>query len=296
MRQDFARSLPLILRYEGGWSNNKRDPGGVTLEGVIQRVYDGYRDRKGLARRPLTPAMRGTPDWIAERDEIYRVQYWNAVRGDELPAGIDLFLFDSATNSGPYQAIKWLQRALQMNDCDGHLGEGTLAALESHPDHGAVIAAMAARRLGMLQHLSTWDEFGDGWSKRVANCRAIASAWAANDHAAAPQAIAAHEDGGQAKAYASDIAQPAVDAGDAVKIGVGGGSITGVLEGAKDQIAPLAYSSDWMMKVYTGLTIACVVIGLGALVYSIYANAKSKKARRAIDGDIVADVPEGLPA
>jgi lysozyme family protein len=43
---NFARSMPRILVHEGGYSNHPKDSGGVTLEGVIQRVYDGYRDNK----------------------------------------------------------------------------------------------------------------------------------------------------------------------------------------------------------------------------------------------------------
>jgi lysozyme family protein len=294
MKEEFLKCLPVELRYEGGYSNHKRDPGGVTLEGVIQRVYDGFRDRKGLPRRPLTPAMRGTAEWIAERNEIYRTQYWNAIRGDDLPAGIDLFLFDSAINSGPFQAIKWLQRALRMNDCDGHLGEATLAALMLHDDHDAVIADMASRRLGMLMHLDTWEDFGDGWRKRVINAKAIGQAWAIGS--VGPQPVEAHLDRGDAKAYASDVAQPAVDAGDAVKGSVGSGAVTGALQGAKETIEPLIYSSDFMTKVYTGIIILTALIGIGGLLYSLWASRKSKRAQRAIDGDIMADVPEGQPA
>jgi lysozyme family protein len=294
MKRDFAKSMPIILRYEGGYSNNKRDPGGVTLEGVIQRVYDGYRERKGLKRRALTPQMRNAPDWVAERNEIYRKQYWDAVRADELPAGVDIFLFDCAVNSGPFQAIKWLQRALRLNDCSGHLGEVTLAALESHPDHDALIADMASRRLGMLQHLDTWDEFGGGWTKRVVNAKAIGQAWATGSVGPAP--VEAHEEGGHAKGYASSVSQPAVDAGDAVKAGVGSGGATAAIDAAKDAIAPIAHNSEWVMQIFTVLTVLGVVLSLGALAYSIWANRKSKKARRAIDGDILADVPEGQPA
>lgn len=286
--------MPLELRYEGGYSNHPRDPGGVTLEGIIQRVYDGFRDRKGLKRRPLTAAMRGTAAWKVERDEIYRTQYWNAIRGDELPPGIDLFLLDSAINSGPFQAAKWLQRALRINDVDGHIGEATLAAVANHPDHDALIADMAARRLGMLQHLSTWDAFGKGWSARVANAKQIGQAWATGS--VGPQPVDAHEEGGAAKAYASDIAQPAFDAGDAVKGGVGAGTAGAIIDGAKDAIAPIAYNSEWVMHLFTALTVASVLVALGALGYSIWSAHKAKRARRAIDGDITVVVPEGQPA
>ncbi|MBR0962207.1 glycoside hydrolase family 108 protein [Bradyrhizobium japonicum] len=294
MRESFPKSMPVILVYEGGWSNHKRDPGGVTLEGIIQRVYDGFRDKKGRPRHKLVPEMRGTPEWIAERNEIYRLQYWDAVRGDELPAGLDLVMFDSGVNSGPPRAIMWLQRALRMNDCDGHLGQATLAAINNHPDHDALIAELLSRRLGMLQHLDTWEDFGRGWSKRIANVKQIGQAWAMGS--VGPQPVAAHQERGDAKAYASDVAQPAVDANDAVKAGVGGGSVVAVLESARDTIAPAAYTSEIITKVYTAIVILCLVASLGALVYSFWSSFKSKKANRAIDGDVLADVPAGAPA
>jgi lysozyme family protein len=240
--------------------------------------------------------MRGTSEWIAERNDIYRSQYWNAVRADELATGIDLFMYDSAVNSGPYQAVKWLQRALGMNDCDGHLGEGTLAALQNHPDHGALISDMASRRLGMLQHLDTWDEFGEGWTKRIVNLKAICSAWSADDRASAPAAIAAHEDDGHAKAYASDVAQPAFDPQQAA-IGSGGGAgVAATLQSAQSQIEPVMHASEILHHIYIGLTLAGVVVAIGGMIYAAWSGYKSKKARRAIDGDVTAEVPEGQPA
>ncbi|WP_420132189.1 glycoside hydrolase family 108 protein [Rhodopseudomonas sp.] len=294
MQSDFTKCMPVILRYEGGYSNHPRDPGGVTLEGIIQRVYDGYRDRKGLPHRALTAAMQRTPEWIAERNEIYRLQYWNAIRGDELPAGIDLFLFDSAVNSGPFQAVKWLQRALKLSEVSGHLGEVTMAALQAHPDHDALIADMASRRLGMLKQLKTWDAFGGGWSKRVSSCKTIAQAWATGSIGPAP--VAVHLISGDAKAYASDVEQPAVDAGNSVKGGLGGTSIAAVLDTAKEQISPLVGSSELINKIFTALTLLSVVIGIGAFVYALWSAHKTRTAQRAIDGDLVADVPEGQPA
>lgn len=294
---DFSKCLPIILKYEGGWSNHPRDPGGVTLEGVIQRVYDGYRERKGLPRRALTAAMRGQPDWIAERNEIYRAQYWNAIRGDELPPGVDLFMVDSAVNSGPFQAIKWLQRALKLNLVDGHLGEGTLAALNACPDYDLLIADMAARRLGMLKHLDTWDTFGGGWEPRVVSAKAIGQAWATGS--VGPKPVAVHLQSGDAKAYASDVKQPAVDAGSSVKGAIGGSSVAAVIDGAKDQIAPLVGSSELINKIFTALTLASVGIGIGAMLYALWSAHKTKTAQRAIDGDILADMPEppeGQPA
>lgn len=294
MRENFDRSLKTILRYEGGYSNHKRDPGGVTLEGVIQRVYDGYRDRVGKPRRALSRSMLDTPEWIVERNAIYRAQYWDVIRGDQLPAGIDVVMLDGAANSGPYQCAKWLQRSLRMNDVDGHIGEATLAAVHAHPDHDALIADMLSRRLGMLQRLSTWADFGKGWSARIANVKQIGQAWAMGS--VGPTPVAAHMEGGAAKAYASDVALPAIDAQDATKGSLAGGSFAGLLQGAQNQIEPFIGTSDFVRNVYLALTLVGVAIAVGGVGYSLYAGWKAKRARRALDGELLADVPEALPA
>ena len=299
MRADFTKCMPVILQYEGGFSNHPADPGGVTLEGIIQRVYNAYRDRKGLPHRALTPAMRGQPDWVAERNEIYLTQYWNAVRGDELRAGVDLVVFDGAVNSGPHQSVLWLQRALAAQGlyhgpADGTIGEGTLAALEACTDDDALIADILSRRLGMLRSLKTFSVFGDGWTRRVLNLKKIGQAWAMGSVGPAPAAVQAES--GNAKAYVSDVAQPLFDAGDATKISAGGGGVTAVVKTAQDQLAPLVGTNDVMTHVYTALVLLGLAIAVVGIFYSIYAHAKTKRAQRAIEGDVVYDAPEAQPA
>lgn len=294
MRENFEKCMPVVLRFEGGFSNHPRDPGGVTLEGIIQRVYDGFRDRSNKPRRALAPQMRNTPEWIAERNAIYRTQYWNAIRGDELPSGVDLAVFDGAVNSGPYQSIKWLQRALGNVDVDGHLGESTLAALTLCNDHDALIAEMESRRLGMLKSLSTWDAFGKGWQSRVVSVKAIGQAWATGSVGPAP--VEVHLERGDAKAYASDVAQPMFDPQQAGTSAVGGASLSGLVSSAKDQLGMLVGTSDFINKVYIGLTVLGVVIAVSGVVYAFISSRKSKQAQRAIDGDVMAEVPEGQPA
>lgn len=85
-----------------------------------------------------------------ERDAIYRRQYWDAIKGDKLPAGVDYVVFDGAVNSGPKQSIKWLQRALgsaYRGQIDGVIGLATFAALEATEDHDALIDRICDRRM-----------------------------------------------------------------------------------------------------------------------------------------------------
>jgi lysozyme family protein len=272
--------------YEGGYSNHPADKGGPTMCGVTQRVYDGFRKSKGIAPRHVKQLEY--PEW----QEIFRLQYWNPIRGDDLPVGVDLAVFDGALNSGPYQAGLWLQRALggyYRGEIDGHIGAGTVNAVLAHPDHDALIADMLGRRLGMLQHLSNWPSFGDGWTARISNVMAISQAWAMGS--VGPEPIAAHEDGGDAKAYASDVEQPPLDQQTGTQTAAGGGGVSVMLEGARQQLEPMAWGSSTVRNILLALTILSALIAVGGVIYSFWAARKNKRAQRAISGGIVANVP-----
>ncbi len=107
---------------------------------------------------------------------IYRKNYWDAVRGDELPAGVDYCVFDFAVNSGKGRAVPSLQRAIGVAD-DGKIGPITLAAARAK-DAGQTVERICADRLAFLKRLSTWPTFGKGWSSRVQGVRAEALALA----------------------------------------------------------------------------------------------------------------------
>ena len=88
------------------------------------------------------------------------------MRGDDLPAGIDLVVFDAAVNSGPGRAAKWLQACVGV-EVDGDIGPKTLAAVNAF-DPTQLIDDYKRRRLSFLLDLPTWGTFGKGWTKRVA--------------------------------------------------------------------------------------------------------------------------------
>jgi lysozyme family protein len=156
MRWNYPACQKLVLKYEGGYSNHPNDPGGVTLEGVIQKRYDEYRRARGLPQKRLTPQMRYTPDWIRERDEIYRKYYWDVVKADDLHAGVDLAVYDYAVNSGPGRAIPHFKPW----------------AATAWAEPIKAIKGLCARRLSFLRGLRTWVYFGKGWGPRVASVEA----------------------------------------------------------------------------------------------------------------------------
>lgn len=153
---DFDQAFHQLLGHEGGFVDHPSDPGGATRWGVTERVAraNGY-----------TGPMRSLPVEVAKA--IYRKDYWDAVRADEVPQAVRYALFDAAVNSGVKQAVKWLQRALGVAE-DGVIGQQTLAAVRS-ADTAALKAKMLSARLQFMTGLPTWPAFGKGWSRRIAS-------------------------------------------------------------------------------------------------------------------------------
>ncbi|WP_029354088.1 glycoside hydrolase family 108 protein [Bosea sp. 117] len=249
----FDAALARVLVHEGGWSDHPKDPGGTTMKGVTQRTYDAWRRRQGLATRSVRRIAS------AEVEAIYRAQYWDAVRADALPAGLDYCVFDAAVNSGPAQAAKWLQRGLGVA-VDGIIGEATLAAVSDRPVV-ALIEGTCERRLAMLRALSTWSSFGKGWSRRVAEVRVAAKAMAGRDEPAPPTAPLPAE---IAKARACDtrIARTPEGAGGLV---AGAGGIGAVLAEQAERLAPFAEFSAVLKWLFAGLLMAGVALTLAAV-------------------------------
>lgn len=159
---NFSSALKEILKHEGGFVNHPADPGGITNLGVTKRAYEAYVGRtvSEAEMKKLTPTV------VAP---FYKTQYWDRVRGDELPAGIDLCVFDFGVNAGPGRAIKLLQRLIGVAD-DGVIGPMTVNATRAFAErHGVdyVITQYQQLRRNYYKSLSTFKVFGKGWLRRV---------------------------------------------------------------------------------------------------------------------------------
>lgn len=161
---NFHASLMRLLKHEGGYVNDPQDPGGMTNLGVTKKVWEAWVGRtvSKADMQALTPVAVGG---------LYKVKYWDKVRGDDLPSGLDYCMFDFAVNSGVGRATKTLQVLLDVN-ADGMLGKATLGAIGEGPDTAAsLINAVCDRRQKFLEGLSTFPRFGKGWTNRVKEVR-----------------------------------------------------------------------------------------------------------------------------
>lgn len=146
---DFHRAFDMLIESEGGYSGDPADPGGETIFGISKRAYP-QEDIQFLT--------------LERAKEIYRRDYWDTIRADELPYPINILIFDAAVNQGKKAAVRMLQEALKIT-ADGVIGKQTIKAAVAASDSVCAdyLAIRAVRYAGTYQ----FQRFGRGWMKRL---------------------------------------------------------------------------------------------------------------------------------
>ena len=166
MISNWQKSFELMLKSEGGYVNNPADPGGMTNLGVTKATWENW-----VGRESDEAEMRGlTPEKV---EPLYKKKYFDAVRGDELPMGLDYLMFDFAVNAGAGRAIKTLQTAVGVTP-DGGFGPMTMAAVQA-VDPVELIERFSQAKEDFYRSLNTFATFGKGWLNRVADVKVKAS-------------------------------------------------------------------------------------------------------------------------
>ena len=174
MLSNWDKSFDMVIAHEGGFTNDQRDKGnhlpdgreGCTMWGCTQAVWEKYvghevtqDDMKALKKEDVKP--------------LYKRDYWDAVRGDDLPAGVDYAVFDFAINAGPAAARKMIQKALGVT-ADGSIGPATLKAIQEAKGKD-LLEKFSHSKEAFYKSLSTFPTYGKGWLKRVADVQTSAS-------------------------------------------------------------------------------------------------------------------------
>lgn len=158
----FPNSLEVILHHEGGWSNHPQDPGKMTNLGVTRKVWErwqGYSVSESDMRSL-------TPERVAP---LYRAQYWNALKCDDLPPPVALCVFDFGVNAGVSRAARLLQQCVG-SPMDGQIGKQTIAKVDAFIAERGVpelVRVYQNARRGYYKKLHHFDTFGRGWLRRV---------------------------------------------------------------------------------------------------------------------------------
>ena len=147
--------LDMIIKHEGGYVNHPEDPGGETKYGISKRAYPDVEIDK-----------------LSESDAkaIYKEDYWNRIKGDDLPISVACVVMDYGVNSGISRESKALQGVCGITNGDGVIGPHTLSAVwTTFKEQGKdfVIEGVTNQRQEFIRNLSIYDTFGKGWERRI---------------------------------------------------------------------------------------------------------------------------------
>lgn len=299
MKKNYPKAYKIMRGYEGGNVDDPKDNGGRTSRGVTQRVYNAYRARKGKPAQDVYKAAD------AEVEEIFKNQYWDVCKCDELPGGIDLIAFNAAINSGPKRSYKLLQASLNrvanaQLRVEGTPGMITVQAAKDAPDHDAVVLEFGRKYQAFYRSLSDWKYFGVGWTKRNKNVTKIGNAWATGSYPGpAPVSLMATPDadnqnfkGMNAKARDENIKQEPIGTGGSASISAGSIAGNGGIEQFQQTVVdtsstlePLSYYIDWVQYGLVALTI----VGVGLTIYAAWRQHKYRRINDSIDS---AEIPD----
>ncbi len=160
----FEKAFPILIGNEGRFKRDPKDrmdwDTGIinkgNLVGTNYGISAGSYPREDIANMTLARAK-----------EIYKRDYWDIFRGDELAPSVAFQLMDADVNHGKGNGTRMLQRAVGVHD-DGVFGPLTMAALKAM-DPEVFIMRLIAERLDFFTNISTWDHNGKGWTRRMAN-------------------------------------------------------------------------------------------------------------------------------
>lgn len=148
MKSTYPQAISQILKDEGGYTNNPKDPGGPTNWGITLHDARTYWKADATAED-----VKDMPESVAE--DIYLRHYASAVNYDGLPPGVDYAVLDYAVNSGVVRALKTYNVVKNKQPVD-------------------VINYIYNTRLAFLESLSTFRYFGKGWTRRCVAGKALA--------------------------------------------------------------------------------------------------------------------------
>jgi lysozyme family protein len=148
MSTTFDWAVNEVLALEGGYTPD--DAGGRANFGINSRFHSNI-DIENLTREAAI--------------EIYRTDYWEPLRCDEMPAAIALAVFDSGVNQGTIRATLMLQEALGVT-ADGVIGPETMAAL-AKASQGELLQRFLARRALRYALTAGLGRYGLTWFSRI---------------------------------------------------------------------------------------------------------------------------------
>jgi lysozyme family protein len=169
-------AIKRVLAHEGGFGADPRDPGNWT------KGEQGLGDLKGT-NFGISAAQYPTLDiehlTESQAIQIYRREYWDACRCDDLPPALAVMVFDAAVQHGAGNrqddSPAMLQRAIGSIP-DGKIGPKTIEAAQKIDTKKALRNLFVERAIHYSNNRN-WTIYKQGWMKRLGDVMIYAASF-----------------------------------------------------------------------------------------------------------------------
>lgn len=170
----FGSALTAFWTFDGFKNDQAPGENFLTAYGVTQGTWDEAIAQGIIKDKSIGQASQ------EDCQTILHVNFWNALRCEEMPAGVDLMLFNDGSLSGVGHTARLLQRCVGLagDDVDGVIGPMTMQAVRAH-NPGVLIKRIADADDAYLGALAKAPLYLKGWLRREAFMENLANKWAA---------------------------------------------------------------------------------------------------------------------
>jgi lysozyme family protein len=132
---DFKIAFRLTTASEGGYVNDKDDPGGETYKGVARNIHGKW---KGWIRIDILKRQAGFPGNLEQDSELqellfdfYELEFWNKMNGDNIQdQDVANTIYDFGVNAGIKTSTSLAQMVVGAK-ADGVIGDKSIEAINS---------------------------------------------------------------------------------------------------------------------------------------------------------------------
>jgi hypothetical protein len=157
-------AIDLVIRLEGGWVDNPRDPQGAIKYGISLAQLSAYTGQPALKKDLFNLSVDTARD-------IYRKSYLTGATSAIASVQVKAAFLSLAVSLGPHRALTLIQQAISAIDKrssqeDGSPGAETISRVNAI-DPDLMIETVNCQAAKYYQSLPSFKLFGQGWIRRL---------------------------------------------------------------------------------------------------------------------------------
>lgn len=171
---DFESAFQHVIKNEGGYVNDPKDPGGETYKGVARNIHSKWLGWTLIdmekSKKDFPKCLDSNLELSGEIKHFYKINYWDKVRADEITnQEVAFSIFDFGVNAGIATSATLAQKVIGAKT-DGVIGQQSIESINNYDAEkflSAFTIAKIARYINIVKKRPTSQKYFYGWVRRA---------------------------------------------------------------------------------------------------------------------------------